>query len=96
MGRHDDLLEAGPREAPSPRRPRSGRAARDAHRRGSGCASRRVRLRARRVGLGVIALVAVLQIARGVGWLAWLLLDAGPLGIAAAAAELRDAIRERG
>jgi len=49
------------------------------------------------VGLGVLTVVSVVQIARGESdWLAWLLLVAGPLGIAAAAAELRDSIRERG
>ncbi len=46
--------------------------------------------------LAVVTVASVVQIAMGdADWLSWLLLVAGPLGLAAAAAELRDARRER-
>jgi hypothetical protein len=46
--------------------------------------------------LAVVTVASVVQIAAGeADWLSWLLLVAGPLGLAAAAAELRDARRER-
>ena len=46
--------------------------------------------------LAVVTVVSVVQIAAGdPDWLSWLLLVAGPLGLAAAAAELRDEKRGR-
>jgi hypothetical protein len=46
--------------------------------------------------LGVVTVASVVQIAGGdADWLSWVLLVAGPLGLAAAAAELRDERRER-
>ena len=46
--------------------------------------------------LAVVTVASVVQIATGdADWLSWLLLVAGPLGLAAATAELRDARRER-
>ena len=46
--------------------------------------------------LGVVTVASFAQVAVGEpAWLPWVLLVAGPLGVAAAAAELRDALRER-
>jgi hypothetical protein len=46
--------------------------------------------------LAVVTVVSVVQVAAGdADALAWVLLVAGPLGIAAAAAELRGAMQER-
>jgi hypothetical protein len=46
--------------------------------------------------LAVVTVASVVQIAAGdADWLSWVLLVAGPLGLAAAAAELSDARRER-
>jgi hypothetical protein len=48
------------------------------------------------VVLAVVTVASVVQIAAGdADWLSWVLLVAGPLGLAAAAAELRDERRER-
>ena len=44
----------------------------------------------------VVTVASVVQIVAGdPDWLSWVLLVAGPLGLAAAAAELRDARREQ-
>jgi hypothetical protein len=46
--------------------------------------------------LAVVTAVSVVQVAAGdADGLAWVLLVAGPLGMAAAAAEVRGAVRER-
>ena len=46
--------------------------------------------------LAVVTVVSVVQVVAGdADGLAWVLLVAGPLGIAAAAAELRGALQER-
>ena len=46
--------------------------------------------------LAVVTVASFAQVAVGdPDWLTWVLLVAGPLGLAAAAVELRDAVRER-
>jgi hypothetical protein len=46
--------------------------------------------------LGVVTVASVVQVAAGdADWLAWVLLVAGPVGLLAAAGELRDARKER-